>query len=90
MSDLNFTSVRELAAKIARREVSATEVIEAYLSQIERHNHKLNAIVTLDEEGARAAARGADEALERGQAPGALHGVPVTIKDSLETAGVRR
>jgi amidase len=89
MSDLNFTSVRELAAKIARREVSATEVIEAYLSQIERHNHKLNAIVTLDEEGARAAARGADEALERGQAPGALHGVPVTIKDSLETAGLR-
>ena len=89
MSDLNFLSVRQLASMIKTREVSAAEVTDAYLSQIQHHNGSLNAIVTLDEEGARARATEADEMLERGATLGPLHGVPVTIKDSLETAGLR-
>ena len=89
MSSLNFSSVRELASLIRAREVSAVEVLDAHLVQIRRHNGDLNAIVTLDEEGAKARANEADEALKKGTTWGPLHGVPVTIKDSLETAGLR-
>jgi amidase len=59
------------------------------LIQIVRHNPALNAIVTLDEERARARAKEADAALAQGEIWGPLHGVPVTIKDSIETAGLR-
>ena len=60
-----------------------------YLARIARHNGPLNAICTLDEAGARARARGLDAALARGELAGPLHGVPMTIKDALETAGLR-
>ena len=89
MSDLNFSSVLQLATLIRTRQVSALEVSNSFLAQIERHNGGLNAIVTLDGDNARARAAQADEALARGEVWGALHGVPVTIKDSLETAGLR-
>ena len=89
MSSLNFLSVRELASKIKAREVSAAEVIDAHLAQIRSHNSDLNAIITLDEEGTKARAKEADEALKQGVIWGPLHGVPITIKDSLETAGLR-
>ena len=84
MSDLNFLSVRQLASMIKTCEVSAAEVTDAYLWQIQHHNGSLNAIVTLDEEGARARATEADETLERGAMLGPLHGVPVTIKELLD------
>ena len=89
MGVLNFISASELASLINSREVSVTEVIDVYLSQIQRHNGNLNAIVTLDEEGARMRAMEADAVLARGVTWGPLHGVPVTIKDTLETAGMR-
>ncbi len=73
----------------ADRKVSAVEVLEAHLAQINKHNSMLNAICTLDEDNARARAKQADEALTKGENWGALHGVPVTIKDIFETAGVR-
>jgi len=60
-----------------------------YLGRIARHNRALNAVCTLDAEGARRAAREADAAAARGEFRGPLHGVPMTIKDALETAGVR-
>ncbi len=62
---------------------------ELYLSRIAKHNPALNAVCTLDAKGARARAAEADRALARGEVWGALHGVPMTIKDALETAGVR-
>ena len=65
MSSLNFSSVRELASLIRAREVSAVEVLDAHLVQIRRHNGDLNAIVTLDEEGAKARANEADEEIGR-------------------------
>jgi amidase len=84
-----FSSVTEIAAAIRARRVSASEVLEMYLARIAEHNPKLNAVCTLDEAGARKRAAEADRALERGVLWGALHGVPMTIKDALETAGLR-
>ncbi|QRK10947.1 amidase [Archangium violaceum] len=89
MQELNFLPAHRLAALVRTHEVSARELLEAHLAQISRHNSRLNAIVTLDEERARARAREADEALARGESWGPLHGVPFTIKDSFMTAGVR-
>ncbi|MEG3847479.1 amidase [Microcoleus sp. herbarium19] len=89
MSSLTFASAHQLARMIRDREVSAVEVLDAYLTQIAKHNPKLNAICTLDEENARTRAKLADEALARGENWGALHGVPITIKDIFETAGLR-
>jgi amidase len=98
MSSLTFACAHQLAQMIrdsealllaADRQVSAVEVFDAYLAQIYKHNSKLNAICTLDEDNARARAKLADEALSRGEHWGALHGVPVTIKDIFETAGLR-
>jgi amidase len=89
MSDLVFTSAVELAQMIRDRAVSSVEVLDAYLNQIAQHNAKLNAICTLDEANARASAKQADEALAKGENWGALHGVPITIKDIFETAGLR-
>jgi amidase len=89
MSDLVFKSAIELAEMIRNRQVSAVEVLEAHLNQIAKHNPKLNAICTLDETNARARAQQADAALAKSEYWGALHGVPITIKDIFETAGLR-
>jgi len=84
-----FLTASELAAAIRLRRVSASEVLEMHLARIAKHNPALNAICTLDESGARGRAREADAALARGELWGPLHGVPMTIKDALETAGLR-
>jgi amidase len=88
-SDICFLSACEMAQRIRRRELSAREVLEAHLAQIERINPQVNAIVTLVAERARAQAAAADEAQARGQALGALHGLPVLHKDLTDTEGVR-
>ncbi len=69
--------------------MTSTEILERLLDRIARFNPHLNAIVTLDREGARQRAREADAAAERGQWWGVLHGVPITIKDAFDTAGLR-
>jgi amidase len=84
--DVVFATASQLAQMIRDREVSAVEVVDAYLQQIKKHNQKINAIATLDAEKALKRAREADEALARGENWGALHGVPITIKDTIETA----
>ena len=89
MNNLVLATVQALATGIHQRQVSATEVLEAYLAQIAQHNPVLHAIVTFDEERARSRAQDADAALARGDVWGPLHGVPITIKDSIETAGLR-
>jgi amidase len=80
---------RELAKAIRERRLSASEALEAHLARIERVNPALNAIVTLDAEGARTRARAADAALAAGESWGPLHGVPFTLKDCHATAGMR-
>jgi len=89
MDDLVFLPAHQLARMIRDREISAVEVLNAYLTQIAKHNPQLNAICTLNEDNAHARAKQADEALARGDSWGALHGVPLTIKDIFETAGLR-
>lgn len=84
-----FATATQLAQMIRNKEVSAVEVLDAYLKQIDKHNSKVNAIATLDAEEARKKATEADEALAKGEHWGILHGVPVTIKDTLETAGIQ-
>ena len=74
---------------IRRREISSRELLEHYLERIERLNPALNAVVTLDPDGARKRADAADDALVRGGPVGPLHGLPLTVKDTLETAGIR-
>ncbi|HKR02455.1 MAG TPA: amidase, partial [Pyrinomonadaceae bacterium] len=89
MDDITFLPAHVLAKLIRGRELSSREVLEAHLSRIDRINPALNAIVTLNDEGVRERAREADEALGRGEIWGPLHGVPVTIKDAFDTAGLR-
>ncbi|HEY8438079.1 MAG TPA: amidase [Candidatus Limnocylindrales bacterium] len=80
--------VTALAALIRGREVSSIEVVQSCLSRIEAVNPVLNAVVTLAPD-ALDRARAADRAIARGASLGQLHGVPCTIKDSLDTAGLR-
>ncbi|MEH2271016.1 MAG: amidase [Nostoc sp.] len=89
MNDLVFLAAHQLAKAIRDRQVSSAEVIAAYLSQITQSNPTLNAIVTLDAENAIARSKVADQALAQGENWGVLHGVPVTIKDTIETKGLR-
>ena len=84
-----FCSTIQLASGIRAKRVSAAEVLEAHLAQIEKHNAALNAVVTIDAERARKRAREADQALARGDVWGPLHGVPFTLKDAHSTAGMR-
>lgn len=86
---LTSAPAHKLASMIIDGEVSSVEVLEAYLDQIAEHNDDLNAIVTLDENAARQRAEQADAALARDEVWGPLHGVPVTIKDTFETQGLR-
>ena len=84
----------ELSAVEQRRllgagEVSVVEVVTAHLERIEEVNPSLNAIVTLVPERALAEAARADDAKVRGEAPGPLHGLPIAIKDLVDTAGIR-
>src|SRR3954463_7046876 len=84
-----FSSATALLLKGLRtRAWSAAELLEFHLERIARLNEPLNAIVTLDEEGAREAARHADQRRERGDT-GALLGLPITIKDLIDVAGLR-
>ncbi|MRR14316.1 amidase, partial [archaeon] len=87
--DLVFLSASDLAGMIRSGRVTSSEVVEAYLEQIEKHNPGLNAIVTLDAQGARKRAHEADEALARGEVWGPLHGIPVTIKDNYAVSGMK-
>jgi amidase len=78
-----------LAQAIRHKEISSRELLDVYLDRIDRLDGPVKAVVTLDADRARVAATAADEATSRGEARGVLHGLPVTIKDAIETAGLR-
>jgi amidase len=88
-SALHFASAREAAHAIRTRQISSVELTQHMLQRIGQFNARLNAIVTLLADAALERARQADEALARGEWWGPLHGVPCTVKDTYETAGVR-
>jgi Asp-tRNA(Asn)/Glu-tRNA(Gln) amidotransferase A subunit family amidase len=89
MTDICTLSAAELAASIRKKATSAREVVEAHLARIRRLNPGLNALIAVDEERALEAARRCDQALAAGEPPGPLCGVPITIKSSIDVAGLR-
>ncbi|MFK0254997.1 amidase [Streptomyces sp. NPDC090445] len=87
---LHLAPARDQLAALRRRTTTSRALLEQYLQHIEKTNPGLNAVITLDADGARAAADAADRHLARtGKPLGALHGLPVTVKDALETKGLR-
>ena len=88
-AEICFMTASDLVGRIRARELSALEVLEAHLAQIDRVNPKVNAIVTLVPDQARAMARNVDAAIARGDDPGPLAGLPVAHKDLAVTKGVR-
>src|SRR6201998_3679277 len=86
-SDIFYFDATTLAELIRTREVSPVEVVQAHLDRIEAVNPKINAIVTVAD-GALKAAKVAEAAVLAGHELGPLHGVPITTKDSIDTAGV--
>ena len=88
MDDRAFASANELSAKIRDRRIGCLELLDFYLARAERHNPALNAIVVWQVEQARERARAADAALTRGERRGPLHGIPMTVKESFNLAGL--
>jgi Asp-tRNA(Asn)/Glu-tRNA(Gln) amidotransferase A subunit family amidase len=89
MNDLIFLPAISMAEQIRKKRISPVELVEAHLAQIERLNPKLNAFVQVDAERARHAARDAEIAVMQEKTLGPLHGVPLSLKSSLEVAGMR-
>jgi amidase len=89
MADLCFMTALELRAALGSRELSAREVVQAHLDQIERFNPDVNAVVTLVADSALRDAAAADERAASGADLPPLHGLPVAHKDVHETAGIR-
>jgi amidase len=89
VTELHYRSAVELAALLRTREVSARELLAAHLARIDETNGPVNAIVTLCADRAMAEAAAADEDLAHGVAVGPLHGLPIAVKDTHATEGVR-
>ncbi|WP_227379899.1 amidase [Haladaptatus halobius] len=87
--DLCFTPATELADRIQTGDLSPVTVIDAFLDRIDRINDHLTAYVTVCEESARSEAVLAEQAVERGDKLGPLHGIPIAIKDLTRVNGVR-
>jgi amidase len=89
MKPLCDHSATEMLGLLAKKSVSPVELLDACLSRTATVNHAVNAVVALDPERARAAARAAEAAIQRGDQLGPLHGLPVLIKDTQDTEGLR-
>jgi amidase len=87
--EIVFERARTLCRRIRSRELSAVEVLRAFIAQVERVNPRVNAIVTFQPERALDAARAIDERIARGEAVGALAGLPIAYKDMIPTRGIR-
>jgi Asp-tRNA(Asn)/Glu-tRNA(Gln) amidotransferase A subunit family amidase len=88
MADWTFLPAVRMAEQIRRKELSPVELVDAHLRRIEELNPKLNAFVHLNE-SARQQAQGAETAVLRNESLGPLHGVPLSIKGSIDVAGLR-
>src|SRR2546421_11295851 len=88
MLDVPFRSARQLAADIKKKKIGCLELLDLYLARVEKYDGALNAVVVRDFERARTRARAADRALAKRDVWGPLHGVPMTIKESYDVAGL--
>ncbi|MEX2599242.1 MAG: amidase [Dehalococcoidia bacterium] len=89
VTDLTSASAWELAALIRTKQISPVEIMAHFVDRIQLHNAELNAFVTITAEEAMTAAHRAEQAVIDGDPLGALHGVPIAIKDLAETKGIR-
>jgi len=89
MGSLIYSTATHLARSIQAKEVSCVEVMHAFLARIEAVNGKVNAICTLEADRALEGAKAADQQLATGEDVGPLHGLPIAIKDLVETKGIR-
>jgi aspartyl-tRNA(Asn)/glutamyl-tRNA(Gln) amidotransferase subunit A len=87
--DLNYATLAGIGARIATREVSPREVVDACLARIDRLDGQLNSYITVLADRARKEAVRAEDEIGRGQYRGPLHGVPIAVKDLFQTAGIR-
>ena len=85
--DLPFRTAKQLAAAVRKKKIGCLELLDLYLKRVEAYNPELNAIIAIDIPGARKRAKAADKAVKAGKKLGALHGVPMTIKESYDVAG---
>ncbi|HKH99997.1 MAG TPA: amidase [Candidatus Sulfotelmatobacter sp.] len=89
MTDLTFLPAVTMAQHIREKKISPVELADAHLAKIERLNPRLNAFVHVDAERVGREARTAEDAVMSGRGLGPLHGVPISIKSSVEVAGFR-
>lgn len=87
--DLPALTLAEAAERIRRKQLSPVELTQAILDRIEQLNPRLGAFITVTAEQALAAARAAEQEIQRGRYRGPLHGIPVGVKDTHYTAGIR-
>ena len=89
MDERAFRPAVELAAGVRSGLASSRQLVELYLERIERCNGSINAVVTVDADGARRQSDERDAERDAGRIRGPLHGVPMTVKDAFATAGIR-
>ena len=87
--DLAALTLKEASELVRRRAASAVELTEACLARIDRHDRAINSFITVTREQALAAAREADAEIRRGRRRGPLHGIPIALKDNIDTAGIK-
>ena len=87
-ADIAYAPVTDLSRWIAARKLTSERLTKIYLERIRQHDGKLRCIITLNADGALAAARAADAEIARGKYRGPLHGIPFGVKDLLDTAGI--
>ena len=88
MNEHAFLPAHELAQRIRRKQVSSLELLDLHLARIDRLDRAIRAVPVIDAERARERARQADAALARGESWGPLHGVPITVKEAFNVAGL--
>lgn len=88
MTIMPFRTATQLAAAVRSKKIGCVELLDLYLKRIEAHNPRLNAVIAMDVDGARKRAKAADKVLAKGDVWGPLHGVPMTIKESYDVAGL--
>ena len=86
--DIHKASVRELVIQLENHSLCAEDLISAYLSQIDLHNKKINAVIHVDKTGATRAALDSDQRRGKKQSFGALDGIPIVVKDNIDIAGL--
>src|SRR6201981_2145283 len=89
MSESTYLSAVSMAEQVRQKKISALELVDAHLARIAHLNPRLNAFIAVDEDRARRDARALDTAAALGDFRGPLHGVPISIKSSIATAGLR-